>query len=229
MNENIPQTNVSSEIETDSQKNSSPVIAIVFLVGGFLLLLVAGIIIAFFTLPGVFKEIQKEIETEQTSMMSTPEQKMAIDKNEDGLMYLGNKDYDNADKLFREAIRLDPELSQAYNNLGIVFSDGRKNNQEALTYFTKAIEINPNYAKALHNRGHLYVEIGDGDNAEVDLLKAVEIEPEWIEPRELLGHIYIFYQKYQQAYDQLKVAIELGAHKQKTKDDFELVKRELGL
>lgn len=227
MNENI--TNINENQEIDSHKNSSPILAITFLVGGFLFLALIGIIIAFFTLPGVFKEIQREIEVEQTSIMSTSEQKLAIDKNEDGLMYLGNKDYDNADKLFREAIRLDPDLPQSYNNLGIVFSDGRKNPQEAIGYFTQAIELNPEYAKALHNRGYAYVQLGDGNRAEADLLKAIEIEPEWIEPRELLAYIYILEQKYQQAYDQLKVAIELGAHKQKTKDDFELVKRQLGL
>ena len=49
-----------------------------------------------------------------------------------------------------EAIRIDPDYSEAYNNIGVVFSRLNKF-KEASTFFSKAIQVKPDFTKARKN------------------------------------------------------------------------------
>ena len=65
---------------------------------------------------------------------------------------LDRGDYDAAISDYTEAIRLRPNLSQAYQNRGLVYSR-KKEHEQAIADYTKAILIDPKYAKAYFNRG----------------------------------------------------------------------------
>ena len=59
-----------------------------------------------------------------------------------------------AETHFREAIRQQPDLAEAHNNLGNLLA-GRKEYSEAAHHFEKAVAIDPNYVDARHSHGVL--------------------------------------------------------------------------
>ncbi|MFH1995536.1 MAG: tetratricopeptide repeat protein [Candidatus Omnitrophota bacterium] len=56
-------------------------------------------------------------------------------------------DLDGAISLFRQAIALDPEFAESYNNLGFAYYQ-KGDHKEALKNFEKALEINPDHERA---------------------------------------------------------------------------------
>jgi hypothetical protein len=75
---------------------------------------------------------------------------------------------------YNEAIRLNPNLAEAYNNRGIVRYDlGDK--PGAIDDFNQAIKINPNYAQAYYNRGIVYYPLRDKQKAREDLQRAAQL------------------------------------------------------
>jgi tetratricopeptide (TPR) repeat protein len=77
---------------------------------------------------------------------------------------------------YNEAIRLNPNLAEAYNNRGNVRNDlGDK--QGAIDDYTLAIKINPNLAEAYYNRGIVRNELGDKPGAIDDFNLAIKINP----------------------------------------------------
>ncbi len=74
---------------------------------------------------------------------------------DDGMDYLEDKDYTKAMSKFKKAAELDPEFSNAWDNLGVSY---RNNNQleEALQAYGKSLEINPDGKLALINSSVIY-------------------------------------------------------------------------
>lgn len=91
-----------------------------------------------------------------------------------GLVYLSRKEFDKAEEAFKEALKLDPNFSEAYTNLGSLrMAQGRY--KEAINYFEKALE-NPLYLNshiALTNLGWAYYQLGDKERALTYLQKAL--------------------------------------------------------
>ncbi len=87
-------------------------------------------------------------------------------------------DLDGAIADYTEAIRLDPEFAQAYDERGIV----RLNKHEfdldaAFEDFSAAIGVNPHYCSAWMNRGYVYRVQGKLDRAIHDYTEAVRVDP----------------------------------------------------
>jgi tetratricopeptide (TPR) repeat protein len=79
---------------------------------------------------------------------------------------------------YNEAIRLNPNLAEAYNNRGNVRNDlGDK--QGAIDDYTLAIKINPNLAEAYYNRGIVRYDLGDKPGAIDDYTLAIKINPNY--------------------------------------------------
>lgn len=77
---------------------------------------------------------------------------------------------------YLRAIELNPNLKEAYNNLGKLLTDmGRPD--EALKHLNKALELDPNYTSALINKGIALVKIGMLREALKHLDKAIGLEP----------------------------------------------------
>lgn len=88
---------------------------------------------------------------------------------------------DEADKLYRYVLQLEPDNPVATHLIGVVAFD-KGNAQEGIKWIHKAIALNPDYAQAHHNLAAIYQQQGDLDNAQHHyelaqrLIKAKDIE-----------------------------------------------------
>ena len=97
--------------------------------------------------------------------------------------------YDKAIVHYTEAINLNSEHAEAYNNRGIAY----KNKGEidaAIQDYNKAIDLNSEYANAYNNRGVAYANKGEIDAAIQDYNKAIDLNPEHAEAYNNRGIAY---------------------------------------
>lgn len=71
---------------------------------------------------------------------------------------------DEALRAFEAALRVDPKLPAAYNNIGRIYAD-RENSEKAIHYFKRAISIEPLYEPALSNLGLVLYSTGKPEDA----------------------------------------------------------------
>lgn len=115
--------------------------------------------------------------------------------------------------LFVEAINIQPNLSDAYVNLGIIFI---KNNSfdEAENSFNQALTINPNNIYALNQIGFLYRQQGEFSKAKASYLKAIDINSNYAYAHLNLGILYDLYlYDLESAIEQYKIYNELSKEK----------------
>jgi tetratricopeptide (TPR) repeat protein len=93
---------------------------------------------------------------------------------------------DEAVSLFREALKINPEFKEAYNNLGIaLLSQGKLD--EAISQFREALKINPEYVNARYNLGTLLANQGKLDEAMSHFREALRLNPKFVEAYNNLG------------------------------------------
>ena len=86
--------------------------------------------------------------------------KTAEDWFAEGLVYDSSEEtYDLALQAYREAVKLNPNFSDAYINMGNVFYYQKKH-EDAERYYRLAIEAEPENAKAYFNLGNTLDEVG---------------------------------------------------------------------
>jgi tetratricopeptide (TPR) repeat protein len=103
-----------------------------------------------------------------------------------GVLKLRSADYPNATRDFDLALRIKPEMGEAYVNRGAA-SIGLKRYAESLPDINKGLELGVEEpAKAYYNRALAYEGLEDAKSAYFDYQKAAEINPEWGAPREQL-------------------------------------------
>jgi tetratricopeptide (TPR) repeat protein len=86
--------------------------------------------------------------------------------------------YDDAEALYRRAIRLDPQLAIAYTNLGnIRFRRGDEAGAESL--YRQAIELDARQPEAHYNLGYVMLERGDARSATEYFQRALEGDPKF--------------------------------------------------
>ena len=73
-----------------------------------------------------------------------------------------------------KAIKLNPNVADAYFNRGAIYEILQKY-QQAIKDYTQAIKLNPNFAEAYQNRGNAYKALGKNAEAEKDFAKAKEL------------------------------------------------------
>lgn len=114
------------------------------------------------------------------------------------------KHYRQAQRDYAESIRLDPESSAAWYNLGLVYGGLGQPNQ-ALDAYTKAISSNDRNDEAYANRAALYLNRQEFDLAIKDFNRVVELKPDDPEALENRRLAYAWKK------DQAKAWQELGA------------------
>ena len=77
---------------------------------------------------------------------------------------------------YLRAIDANPNLAEAYNNLGALYMD-RGQNGDAIAYFSQAIVLDPAYFRALLNRATAYSKVGQSTDAMVDFNAAAQLRP----------------------------------------------------
>ena len=96
-------------------------------------------------------------------------------------LYYGVASYEldgEAETYFKEAIRLMPDLAEAYLYLGKCKSL-TSDLDAALDNFNKAIELNPKLAEVYLERGYVYKEQGDLLAAHADFSRAISLAEGW--------------------------------------------------
>jgi len=91
------------------------------------------------------------------------------------LMQKGN--YEKAAKKFEAALKKNPGMAEAHNNLGYSLrKQGSGNYKLALSHYNRAIELNLNLAEAYMYRGVLHALMGNEDKALEDHSKLTQLD-----------------------------------------------------
>lgn len=96
-----------------------------------------------------------------------------MDKNQQGIQYMQEGKWEEAAKIFMEAIEENPKDAVSYINFGNVLAAVGENDK-ALSFFEKAIELDDRAAAAYYSAGNLYFENDDLDAAKKMFEKAMQ-------------------------------------------------------
>ena len=93
-----------------------------------------------------------------------------------------------AEENYRQALKLNSNYVDAYNNLGLLLAKDENRLKEAEVMWRKAIEIHPNYVDAYYNLGILlFTDESRWKEAEEMYRKAIEIHPNYANAYNNLG------------------------------------------
>lgn len=106
----------------------------------------------------------------------------AILLNKTGIAYHQLTDTNTARKYYEKAVKVNPEYSEAVNNLGTAFY-AHKNYRKAITQYLKALQLNPNSASVYSNLGTAFFARKKYDQALQAYQKALQLDPEVFEHR----------------------------------------------
>jgi tetratricopeptide (TPR) repeat protein len=115
-----------------------------------------------------------------------------------------DEDLEQATERCRAALKLDPELSQAYGCLGVIaFKRGRL--REAETNLLRSIRLDPAQGR-MADLGALYTQMGRYDEAEKALQRAREINPDDAYARVELGNLLLVTDRVKEAIREFRIA-----------------------
>ncbi|MGH9961537.1 MAG: tetratricopeptide repeat protein [Pyrinomonadaceae bacterium] len=120
----------------------------------------------------------------------------------------GTPRYEEAEREYIEAARLDPLDPRAFVGLGNVYLD-QGFFKKAAEQYKKAVELKPDYLDAYMPLGFAYVRLNQYDNAKDAYLKAGEIDPENPEVHNNLSYVYNHQEAYSKAIESSEKAITL--------------------
>lgn len=93
-----------------------------------------------------------------------------------------------AEDAYKEVLKINPDTTNVYNSLGILYRKQRKYN-EALVQYHMAIKVSPDDENILYNLGRALLDADKVDEARDTFRKAIEINPEFIEAKKMLQAI----------------------------------------
>jgi tetratricopeptide (TPR) repeat protein len=126
-----------------------------------------------------------------------------------GWSYAQNGEYDEAIVNFTEAIRLDPELADAYRDRGTCHAQKGEYDQ-AIADLTEAIRLDPEQALAYYNRGGAKLGRGDYEGAIADYDADLQVNPNHANAYYKRGYAWIKRGEWDKAIADLNKAIELN-------------------
>jgi Tfp pilus assembly protein PilF len=94
-------------------------------------------------------------------------------------------DLPKVESLLRSAIELDPAFAEAHLQLGVLFSE-EKRELEALEQCDKAVKLDPELADAHYRLGHALLKTGDRARGEKELQVASQLHTHQLDERERL-------------------------------------------
>ena len=118
-------------------------------------------------------------------------------------------DYQRANQDFDQAVQINPENENTYNNRGMSYSL-LGNYQSAIRDFDKAIQIKPDFFEAYSNRGVVYGILDDAQHAIQDYDKAIQIKPQSEAVYTNRGIAYGILQNYRRAIQDFDRAIQIN-------------------
>jgi tetratricopeptide (TPR) repeat protein len=91
-----------------------------------------------------------------------------------GAIYERQKKFEQAEEVFKQVVKNDPQNAGALNYLGYMLADRGVRLDEAVSYIKRAVEIDPQNGAYLDSLGWAYFKMGNYDLAESNLRKASE-------------------------------------------------------
>ena len=91
-----------------------------------------------------------------------------------GMKEYADRDFESAEKTFKQVIELDPTRGKAYNYLGVMARDAKRL-EEAECYFRKAVEVDPLTSANHFNLSLLYSTLERYDEAENEIREAIRL------------------------------------------------------
>lgn len=149
-------------------------------------------------------EIKKEV-------VRNTEKFSALNEFAKGNDFSFRKDYAQALASYDMAIKLDPQLAEAYNNRGIVKYDLGQFST-AVEDYTTAIKLKTGFINALNNRGNAYVALGQFQNAVKDIEAVLKLNDNFAAGHNNLGGIYYSMKNYDAAIKEYTRAIQIDPH-----------------
>jgi tetratricopeptide (TPR) repeat protein len=136
-------------------------------------------------------------------------------------------DIKEAQNLYNKILEIDPNHSQALNNIAVIFTK-LKDYQKAKDCFEKAIKINPNYADAHYNLGNIFKSLRESQKAKDCYEKVIEINPNYSSAHYNLGVIYQGLGENQKAKECFEKAIEINPNYTDPHNNLGIIYKELG-
>jgi tetratricopeptide (TPR) repeat protein len=126
-----------------------------------------------------------------------------------GAIYLKQKKFKEAQRVYKLITDLSPNDAEAHFYLGSILNE-LKNDAQSEKELKRALELRPDYPEALNFLGYVYVEAGKNlERAEVMLKKALEIAPSNGAYIDSLGWLYFKQGKFQESIKELEKAATL--------------------
>ena len=119
------------------------------------------------------------------------------------------KNFENAQDLYNQILKIEPENIITINNLGAIFltlGDYHK----AKKYFEKAIKIDPKNIDANNNLGVTYKVLGENHKAINCYKEVLKIDHNYVAAYNNLGQIFYKLKEYNKAKDYFEKAIEIN-------------------
>jgi Flp pilus assembly protein TadD len=113
-----------------------------------------------------------------------------------------------AETALREALRMDPYDSTAYDLIGRALT-GKGEMAEAIYNFEKAIRLRPNFGPHLYDYALALARVNQFDEAQQSAQAAVEAGPSQAEVHELLGMLFSRKRQLAEAIREYRKAVEL--------------------
>lgn len=127
-----------------------------------------------------------------------------------GWLYYITQQAQKSEKAYKQAIQLEPNVPDSYNNLAwVILSDPTRQN-EALKLSEKANQIAPNNPLYLDTLGWIHHLRGDDAKAEQIFRKAISFKPELPDIHHHLGMIYVTQGRKGEAISAFTRALELN-------------------
>jgi tetratricopeptide (TPR) repeat protein len=117
-------------------------------------------------------------------------------------------DFEGAEELFRQSLKVDDGYSPTLNNLAVVDFENTRN-PSALELQRAAVKAAPNSAVVRYNLGWMWLSQGNNQQAEYAFREAARIDPEWNLPYIYLGFVHLKNDEYLEAANMSRIALQI--------------------
>lgn len=144
-----------------------------------------------------------------------------------GNIYASLKQFDKAMPHYEKAVTLDPNKTQALNNIGIAYKE-LGYDEKALKAYQAVIALNPNDSAVYNNLGNLLRQMGNYEGALGALKHSIKLNPSYADAYSNIGAIFKEQKLYDQAEPHYRKALMLSPHHINANFDLALIELSRG-
>ncbi len=91
---------------------------------------------------------------------------------------------------YQKVIDIRPDVPEAYNNLGIIFSS-RDEISKAISCFQRAVKVDPDFEEAYYNLGNIYKKVNDIPKAVLCYEQSLRLNPDYVSAYFNMGVLWL--------------------------------------